>query len=190
MKNNCKIRFLKNGGCHYFFYFFISIIVLSCITGYSGDFFRKPTSKKLEKWGNAPDFTLPIVGGGKFTLSSLKGKIIILDFWATWCQPCRQEIPDFIALKEKYKKEGLEIVGISLDEEEAPVEKFSKKMGINYILVMGDENTVKKYGGIKGIPTTFIIAQNGNIVAKYIGYRPKKVFENGIKKLLENKPKK
>lgn len=140
---------------------------------------------KERQWGNAPDFTLPALGGNTFTLSSLKGKVIILDFWATWCSPCREEVPDFIALKNEYGDKGLEIVGISLDEGgENAVRHFARKTGINYIIVFGDEKTEEKYGGIRGIPTTFIIDQNGNIVTKYIGYRPRDVFEKAIKELL------
>ena len=151
---------------------------------------KSPVSKtdkelKTEKWGNAPDFTLPELGGGEFTLSSLKGKVIIIDFWATWCGPCRMEIPGFISLYKKYKGRGLEIVGVSLDKDrETAVGPYAEQMGINYIIVFGDQDVVENYGGIRGIPTTFIIDQNGNIVGKHVGVVSNDVFENEIKKLL------
>lgn len=145
-----------------------------------------PESTPAEKqWGNAPDFTLPKFKGGQFTLSSLKGKVIILDFWATWCGPCRMEIPGFIKLYEKYKDSGLEIVGVALDRSgERAVGPFAKQYGINYIIVFGGREITQKYGGIPGIPTTFIIDRKGNIAGKHIGYAPKEAFEEVIKKLL------
>ena len=137
------------------------------------------------KWGDAPDFTLPQMGGGSFTLSSLSGKVVILDFWATWCGPCRVEIPDFISLQEDYGDRGLEVVGISLDrDKEAVVGPFVEKMGMNYTIVFGDRDVTQRYGGIRGIPTTFLLDRSGNIVKKWVGVTSKETFENEIKKLL------
>jgi cytochrome c biogenesis protein CcmG/thiol:disulfide interchange protein DsbE len=143
-------------------------------------------SPKEENWGNAPDFTLPRLGGSQLKLSSLKGKVIILDFWAPRCPPCRKEIPGFIELYKKYKDEGLEIVGVCL-ESEAMVKPFAKKMGINYVLVSGNREVCQQYGGIRYIPTTFIIDRQGNIAKKHIGYASKETFEREIKELLSRK---
>jgi len=146
---------------------------------------KTETSVPTQQWGNAPDFTLPKFKGGEFTLSSLKGKVIILDFWATWCGPCRMEIPGFVELYAKYKDKGLEIVGVALDRGgELAVGPFAKQYGMNYIIVFGDRKITQKYGGIPGIPTTFIIDRDGNVVGKHIGYAPKEAFEGVIKKLL------
>ena len=146
---------------------------------------------QTEEWGNAPDFTLPKLGGGDFTFSSLRGKVIILDFWATWCPPCQREIPGFVRLYEKYRAQGLEIVGVCLDRNpEAVVTPFAEKMKLNYILVFGNRSVTEKYGGIRGIPTTFIIDRRGNIVKKHVGFASQAVFEKEIKKLLEEVPKK
>ncbi len=170
--------------------FFICVILAGLIAGYSYCAAKKVRSKdakktsvSAEKWGNAPDFTFKKVGGEKFTLSSLKGKVIILDFFATWCPPCRQEIPDFIQLKKDYEKKGLEIVGISLDKSESTVKEFYDKNGMNYIVVMGNNDIGDKYGGVSGIPTTFIIDRKGDIVNKHIGFTTKEDFELEIKKL-------
>ena len=141
------------------------------------------SSIKGKDWGNAYDFTLPRLGGGNFTLSSLKGKVIILDFWAVRCPPCRMEIPNFVELYKKYKGKGLEIIGICLDSE-AMVKPFAKEVGINYTLVLGNREVAQKYGGIRYIPTTFIIDKQGNITKKHIGYTSKETFEEEIKKLL------
>ncbi|MFC1485164.1 TlpA family protein disulfide reductase [bacterium] len=138
-----------------------------------------------KEWGDAPDFNLKSMNGEMFTLSSLKGKVIILDFWATWCPPCRKEIPGFVELQAQYKDQGLEIVGVSLDDRGWDVVKpFASEYNINYVLVVGDKDIAIKYGGITGIPTTFIIDRDGNIQKKHIGYVSKEVFEQEIKELL------
>ena len=143
------------------------------------------TSVPTQQWGNAPDFTLPKFKGGQFTLSSLKGKVIILDFWATWCGPCRMEIPGFVELYAKYKAKGLEIVGVALDKGgELAVGPFAKQYGINYTIVFGDRKITQKYGGIPGIPTTFIIDREGNLAGRHVGYASQEAFEEIIKKLL------
>ena len=170
------------------------LIVFLTLTGCSGGAestsVQKNTPKDKKGWGNAPDFTLSKLGGGEFTLSALKGKVIILDFWATRCPPCRREIPDFIHLYKKYKDKGLEIVGVVLDKDkEASVGPFAKKMGINYTTVFGNREVTNKYKGIRYIPTTFIIDRNGNIAKKHVGFVKKEVFEAEIKELLEGNGK-
>lgn len=132
----------------------------------------------------APDFSLSLINGGTLKLSEYFGKVIILDFWATWCPPCRAEIPDFISLYNEYKDRGLVIIGISVDDSIEPVKKFIQQNNVNYPVVMGNSKVIQDYGGITGIPTTFIIDKKGNIVEKFVGYRPKEVFEKSIKRLL------
>jgi len=129
----------------------------------------------------APDFTLQDINGNEVTLSDFKGKVVILNFWATWCPPCRKEIPVFIELYKKYKDEGLVIIGISLDREGKKVLiPFVKKFGINYPVLIGTQKVVDAYGGIRGIPTTFIIDKKGKIRKKHIGLplNPREFFEN------------
>jgi len=139
-----------------------------------------------KEWGNAPDFTLPQLNGKSLTLSDFKGKVIILNFWATWCPPCRMEIPDFVELFEKYKDEGLVIIGVSLDGGDSrSVKQFSEKYKINYPIVLGNAKVTKDYGGVRAIPATFVINRKGNIKEKYIGYQPRSTFEEEAKKLLE-----
>jgi peroxiredoxin len=130
----------------------------------------------------APDFTLKDLKGKKVKLSSLKGKVIILDFWATWCPPCRMEIPSFIELQTQYKKKGLIVLGVALDDLEK-VKKFAKDNGINYPLVIGDEKVQRLYGGISAIPTTFVIGKDLIIKKQYVGANGKDVFEKDILEL-------
>ncbi len=133
----------------------------------------------------APQFTLKDIDGKNVNLNDYKDKVIILDFWATWCPPCRKEIPDFIALQNEYGKKGLQIIGIAVDRGGIKsVKPFYKKMGINYQVLISDGKVDLKYGGIQAIPTTFVIDKNGKIVKKYVGFQPKATFEKEIKGLL------
>ena len=133
----------------------------------------------------APDFTLPTSDGKTLKLSDLKGKVVIVDFWATWCPPCRKGIPDLIDLKKKYGSKGFEIVGVSLDTDtKGDVVPFIKDKGMNYPVVYGNSIVAQDYGGVRAIPTSFIIDKKGKIVASYEGLTPKSTYENHIKKLL------
>ncbi len=133
----------------------------------------------------APSFTLQDLKGNQISLSDFQGKVVILDFWATWCPPCVKEIPHFIALYEQYKDRGFAIVGISVDRGGISVVKsFARKYQVNYPILMTDGQVDKAYGGIPSIPTTFVIDSAGNIRRKYVGYREKAVFEADIKALL------
>ena len=128
----------------------------------------------------APDFTLTDLEGNKVSLSDFKGKVIIVDFWATWCGPCKMEIPSFIKLQDDYQDDVV-VLGVSLDQGgPGVVVPFAEKMNINYPIVYGDGSVVQAYGGIRGIPTTFVIDRDFNIQRKYVGYRDHSVFEEDI----------
>ncbi|MBI1884015.1 MAG: TlpA family protein disulfide reductase [Chlamydiae bacterium] len=134
----------------------------------------------------AADFTLKDLEGKPFKFSeATAGKVVILDFWATWCPPCREEIPHFNELQEKYGPQGLQIVGVSLDRRGArDVKPFVKEFKVNYKMLVGDySKVIEDYGGVVGIPTTFVIDRKGNIISKYIGYVEKEEFESQVKKL-------
>jgi len=133
--------------------------------------------------GAAPAFTLVDLNGKSVSLSDFRGKIVVLNFWATWCPPCRREIPDFIDLQKEYGSRSVQIVGIALDEPEK-VQAFARQNGMNYPVLLGSDEVSMKYGGIEGIPTTFIIDKNGRIVNRFEGFRPREVFETEIKQLL------
>ncbi len=134
---------------------------------------------------SAPSFTLQDLKGNQISLSDFQGKVVVLDFWATWCPPCVKEIPHFIELYTQYKDRGFAMVGISVDRGGISlVKSFAQKYRVNYPILMADGQVQKEYGGIPSIPTTFVIDKAGNIRQKYIGYREKAVFEADIKKLL------
>lgn len=134
----------------------------------------------------APDFNLKTLDGKTLQLSALKGKVVLLNFWATWCPPCREEIPHFKELYDQYRAKGLEIIGVALDDGgEKDVAPFARQNQINYPLVAaGGQELAQSYGGIRGIPTTFLIDKQGRIAQKYIGSRSKEVFEKEIQALL------
>ncbi len=135
----------------------------------------------------APDFQLKTLDGQMLQLSALKGKVVLLDFWATWCPPCKAEIPHFKELYTGYKDRGLEIIGASLDEGgEGPVKAFVQQNGVTYPVGLADSRLAQAYGGIQGIPTTFLIDREGKIAKKYIGYQDKEVFEKEIRRLLSS----
>jgi len=143
---------------------------------------NNPDNKK------APEIVLKTLEGKTVKLSDYKGKIVIVDFWATWCPPCRKGIPDLIELQKTYSK-YLVVLGISLDQERTlkDLKPFIENYGINYPVVLGDEKVVKDYGGINAIPTSFIIDQKGFIIDSHVGLVPKTVYEDKIKKLLGKK---
>jgi len=134
----------------------------------------------------ASAFQLESVSGETISLSDYKGKIVILDFWATWCAPCRKAIPDLIELKSEYPSDQFEIIGISLDSDtKDDVPYFVEQFKINYPIVYGDMNITNRYGGIQSIPTSFVLDKEGRIFSTYIGYMDKSIYVKDIEKLLE-----
>ena len=139
------------------------------------------TQENVQK---AYNFELKDLDGNVYHLSDFKGKVIILDFWDTWCPPCRQEIPGFVELHNEYKDEDFVMIGVAFGRNgEDAVRDFMKEYKIEYLNLMGDKAVVDCYGGITSIPTTFLIDKKGKIAQKHIGYKPKSVFEEEIKAL-------
>ncbi|MCK4548205.1 MAG: TlpA family protein disulfide reductase [Candidatus Eisenbacteria sp.] len=134
----------------------------------------------------ARDFALVDVTSGKTVrLSDYRGKVVLIDFWATWCRPCLMGIPHLIDLHKTYSKGKFTVLGISLDQKgPAVVKRFVKQQAIPYPIIMADQATVQAFGGVRSIPTAFLIDQDGYIVGRYEGYRHKSFFEKEIKKLL------
>lgn len=135
---------------------------------------------------SAPDFKLTSVDGGSRSLSDYKGKVLMLNFWATWCGPCKKEIPDFIEMQQAYRDQGFEILGVSLDDPKhvAAVADFVRDHGINYDVVYGNGEIAQAYGGVRSIPTTFLIDRSGEIVSSEVGLRPKAAWKSDIEALL------
>lgn len=140
---------------------------------------------KKPKFRIAPEFSLKDVNGAEIKLSDFKNKVVAINFWATWCPSCRDEILELTSLYNQYKGEGLEVIGIAMDwNGKKVVPAFVAKNNINYTVLLGNEEVGDLFGGIAAIPTTVIIDKEGNIRKKYIGYEEKEVFEAKIKELL------
>lgn len=142
------------------------------------------------KYGKLPRISGTSFDGKMFDTDSMKNKVLIIDVWASWCPPCREEIPGFIELQKTYGPKGLQVIGLSCDRTDKDHQKFAKKAGINYPSVMAEAvpealgKLEKQLGEINAIPTTIVVDKKGNIVFKHTGYAPREAFEEIIKKLL------
>lgn len=133
-------------------------------------------------------FEITSLDGERKTLADFQGSILIVDVWDTWCPPCKKGIPDFIELYSEYKNKGLAILGVALGREgEATVRTFIREYGINYMNTLATKEFLDGIGTVQGIPTTFVIDQNGQVFHTYVGYRPKSDFQRDIEHLLNSK---
>ncbi len=179
--------------------FVLFVVVAITALLFSGKFLRRQdqdsthasqqtTSIRAPKKGDmAPDFTLKVLGekGKTLQLSSLKGKGVIVNFWATWCEPCKIELPWLVELQKKYGPEGLQIIGVADDESgEKSISAFAQKMGINYPILLGTDQVADQYGGLDGLPTSFFIDRSGKVVDVLIGIDSESRLEDSIKKSL------
>lgn len=133
----------------------------------------------------APSFHLKDVSGNKVVLADYQGKAVVLNFFATWCPPCRTEIPGFVKIYDRYREKGLEIIGISLDNDaEKVLPEFITEHSINYSVAIGTRDVIEQYGGIQSIPTTIFIDRNGDITNIHMGFIDEATFEMEAKKIL------
>jgi len=150
---------------------------------------REPARSDVKDTGDrkkAPDFSLKDAHGNIVHLSDYKGKVVLLDFWATWCGPCNIEIPWFTDFERKYKDRGFEVLGVSMDDDGwKAINPFVAEKKINYRIVLGDDMTSDMYGSVEALPTTFVIDREGRIASIHIGLSGKKEFEDAIEKLLD-----
>jgi peroxiredoxin len=143
----------------------------------------KPDSERRP----APDFALKDADGRPVRLSDFRGKVVLLDFWATWCGPCKIEIPWFVEMQRSNRDRGFEVLGVAMDDEGWEVVKpFITSIGVNYRVMIGDDPTAQSYGGVDALPTTFLIDRSGKIAAVHIGLTSKKEFQDGIEQLLQD----
>lgn len=133
----------------------------------------------------APDFTLMALDGSSVRLSDFRGKAVLLNFWATWCPPCKVEMPWFEDLQKQYGKDGLVVLGVAMDDSEpAAIAKFASEVGVNYPVLLGTDKVSDDYGDVQYLPTTFYIGRDGAIVDKMTGLLDRKEIEETVKKTL------
>jgi len=147
----------------------------------------KPGSPPAAVHSVAPDFLLQDLNGQPLGLANYRGKVVLLDFWATWCMPCRGEIPHFVEFQDKYRDQGFQVVGISMDDGPKPVREFYQEFKMNYPVALGNEKVAEAYGGVLGLPVTFLIGRDGRVAAKYVGEVQLPTLEQGIESLLQAK---
>jgi len=144
-----------------------------------------PSVKPAKDRKVAPDFNLKDANGQAVKLSDYKGKVVLLNFWATWCGPCKVEIPWFADFEQRYRDKGFAVLGVAMDDEGWEVVKpYSEKAKINYRLVIGNDQLAELYGGVESLPTSFIVDKEGRVAKAHVGLVSKSDYENEIKELL------
>jgi peroxiredoxin len=166
---------------------FAAVAALIAVTSHgsrsSSPFFAAAT---IESGAKAPDWKLKDLQGKDVSSTDFKGKVVVIDFWATWCTPCRGEIPGYVELQKKYKDQGLVIVGLSVDQGGAGlVKKFVQEYKVNYPVVLADDGVVSAFGGVEAIPTTFVLDRSGKVAHKKVGAVATEDFEKILVPLLK-----
>jgi peroxiredoxin len=132
----------------------------------------------------APEITRTDLNGGNLDLARFRGKVVLLDFWATWCAPCQVEMPTFVQWQREYGAQGLQVIGISMDDDPASARRITTKFRLNYPVAMGDEKLGERYGGVLGLPLTYLIDRKGIVRARFQGETDLKIIEEQLKALL------
>jgi peroxiredoxin len=140
------------------------------------------------KGDTAPDFTLQSLDGKNMRLSDFRGQAVLLNFWATWCAPCKIEMPWFVELQKQYGPQGFQIVGVAMDDASSKdIADFAKEMGVNYPILVGKEAVGDSYGGVQFLPENFYIDRNGKLTARAFGLKSRSEIEDEIKAIIATK---
>ena len=162
----------------------VTSFLLLCLPSFaSGQEDKQPVIRFVRSPDPAPDFKLTALDGKPLSIAALQGQVVFLNFWATWCGPCRAEIPDLIALQNRYKGR-LQIIGLNVDDEEADIQKYVDETGINYPVAMTSNDVRVQFGGIPALPTSFVLDTAGRVVQKHVGLWNPAVYETEIRALL------
>ena len=147
----------------------------------------RPSGSSATVRAVAPEFSLKDLDGKTLDLATYRGKVVLLDFWATWCTPCRGEIPHLVEFQGKYGAQGFQVIGISMDDDAKPVRGFYKDFKMNYPVALGTTEVADAYGGVLGLPIAFLIGRDGRVAVKYVGAVEMPVVEHEINSLLQAK---
>jgi peroxiredoxin len=154
------------------------LLVCVCFAGSTAS----ATESLLQK--NAPEIVLKDLNGKRVDLHAYRGKVVLLNFWATWCAPCQIEMPRFVAWQTEYGSRGLRVIGISMDDDPELARKLYKRLRLNYPVMMGNEKIGELYGGVLGLPVTFLIDSRGEVRAQFQGETDLNAMEEQLKALL------
>ncbi len=167
----------------------LAVVLGVVLSGCSSSSDKGKASVKLDaNRRTAPGFTLKDAAGKQVSLSDYRGKVVLLNFWATWCGPCKIEIPWFVEFEQKYKDRGFAVLGVAMDEEgwEA-VKPYIEANKVNYRMMVGNDTVAQQFGGVDSLPTTFLLDQTGKIASTHIGLVSKGDYEHEIEQLLGDK---
>jgi len=164
------------------------VISLMLVFGIQKTRHNRPNTASALQGKPAPDFSLASVDGkATLKLSDYKGKAVLLNFWATWCEPCKIEMPWFVELQKQYGPQGLQVLGVAMDDTDPKdISEFAHKMGVNYPIVVGKEAVGDQYGGIPYLPSTFYIDRDGKVIDRVYGLVSRSEIEDDIKKALSS----
>jgi len=135
----------------------------------------------------AADFSLTGLNGKQVRLSDYRGKVVLIDYWATWCAPCKVEIPKLVELQKKYANDGLQVIGISMDDGPEPVREVVRDFAINYPVALGNVKVAEAYGGVLGLPVAFLVDRKGHIYRKLVGDAEMQLVETDVQSLLKSR---
>ena len=165
----------------------LSVLLAACTS--SAERTAPSTVKPIGARQTAPEFALKDVNGATVRLSDYRGKVVLLNFWATWCGPCKIEVPWFIEFEQANKDRGFAVIGVSMDEEGwAVVKPFLAEWNVNYRTLLGDSMIAQLYGGVDALPTNFLIDRDGRVASAHQGLIGKSTYQNEIQELLSAQP--
>ena len=140
--------------------------------------------KPLTAGDPAPAFNLTDLNNQPVDASNYHGKVLLVDFWATWCVPCEAEIPHLVEWQEQHAKDGLQVIGLSMDDTAGPVKSYVEKKKMQYPVAMADEKTIAQFGGVLGLPANFVIGRDGKVIARHVGVTDINVLKKEVETAL------
>jgi peroxiredoxin len=147
---------------------------------------RDPARFRRDSLRSVPDLSFTDLNGGAIHLTDYKNKVVLVNFWAAWCVPCAEEVPQFIALQKKYQDQGLQVIGFSVDDDAQELQSFYRKYQMNYLVVPSDIKLADAFGGVLGLPTTFVIGRDNRIHTKHNGVTDFSALEQEVVALLKD----
>jgi thiol-disulfide isomerase/thioredoxin len=165
------------------------VVILMAVLGVAGALYWQNNHSKMpgSQTPGAPQFAVSDLNGQTVDSANLRGKVVLVDFWATWCVPCESEIPHLVEWQSKYAAQGLQVVGLSMDDTASPVKTYAEKHKIDYPVAMADEKTIATFGGVLGLPANILIGRDGKQIAKHVGVTDINLLQKEVERALAAK---